>query len=63
MTANEALDEFSKFVFEVFQEVAPDPRKQKEKLMRTTYSILERYGIAKDKKLIPRNETEPECKL
>jgi hypothetical protein len=63
MTASEALDEFSKFVVEVFKDVVPDPRKQTEKLTRAILGVLERHGIAKDTKLITETGTALTSKL
>jgi hypothetical protein len=63
MTAEDALDEFSDFVVEVFKDVSGDPRKQTEKLTRTIYGILERHGVAKDKKLVQTSQPVPTCKL
>jgi hypothetical protein len=63
MTVKEALDEFTNFAVEVFKEVVRDPRRQTEKLARTIYRILERHGIAKDAKLVPKNKTAATCKL
>jgi hypothetical protein len=63
LTAKDALDEFSNFVIEVFKDVSRDPRKQTEKLTRTINGILERHGIAKDAKLIPRAAPPQTCKL
>jgi hypothetical protein len=63
MTAKEALDGFSNFAVDVFKEVAPDPRKQTEKLTRTIHGILERYGMVKDAKLLPPSQNTPTCKL
>jgi hypothetical protein len=63
MTANDALDEFTKFVVEVFKDVDHDPRKQTDKLTRTINSILERHGVAKDAKLIQTSQPVSRCKL
>jgi hypothetical protein len=63
MTAQEALDEFTKFVVEVFKDVDHDPRNQTEKLTRTINSIFETYGIAKDAKLIQTSPPASRCKL
>jgi hypothetical protein len=63
MTAKDALDEFSNFVVEVFKDVNHDPRKQTERLLRTTSSILERHGIAKDTKLVTTGQPASRCKL
>jgi hypothetical protein len=63
MTAKDALDEFTRFVVEVFKNVDSDPRKQTEKLTRTINGILERHGIAKDAKLIPSTAPPSTCKL
>jgi hypothetical protein len=61
MTVKDALDEFSKFVVEVFKDVDRDRRRQTEKLTRTINGILERHGIAQDVKLMPA--TPGTCKL
>ena len=63
MTAKDALDEFSKFVVEVFKDVDRDPRRQTEKLTRTIRGILERHGIAKKSRLIPKTVPAWTCKL
>ena len=63
MTAKDVLDEFSKFVVEIFKDVDRDPRKQTEKLTRTINGILERRGVAKDAKLIPTTAPALTCKL
>ena len=63
MTAEDALDEFSKFAVEVFKDVNSNPRKQTDKLTRTIHGILERYGIDKDVKLVPTDRPASTCKL
>jgi hypothetical protein len=63
MTTKDALDEFSDFATEVFDNVDSDPRKQTGKLTRTIDGVLERHRIAKDAKLVTTNETVPTCKL
>jgi hypothetical protein len=63
MTAKDALDEFSRFVIDIFKDIDRDPRKQTEKLIRTINSILERHGTTKDAKLIPTTQASQTCKL
>jgi len=63
MTTKDALDEFNKFVVEVFKDVDRDPRKQTEKLTSTINGTLKRHGIAKDARLIPTTAPAPTCKL
>jgi uncharacterized protein YoxC len=63
MTAKEALDEFSKFIVDVFKDIDRDPRKQTEKLIQTINGILEGHGIAEGANLIPANQPGSRCKL
>jgi hypothetical protein len=63
MTAKDALDEFTKFVVEVFKDISRDPRKQTEKLTRTINGILDRYRVAKDTELVPTSRPAASCKL
>jgi hypothetical protein len=53
MTVEDALEEFSTFVIEVFKDVSRDARKQTEKLTRTINSVLGRHGIAQGAQLMP----------
>jgi hypothetical protein len=63
MTAKDALDEFSRFVAQIFKDIDHDPRKQTEKLARTINGVLERHGIPNDAKLIPTTASAPTCKV
>ena len=63
LTAKDALDEFSNFAVEVFKNVSRDPRKQTERLTKTIHDIIERHGVAKDKKLVQTSQPVPTCKL
>jgi hypothetical protein len=63
MTVKDALDEFSRFVVEIFKDIDRDPRKQTEKLIRTIHAVLERHDMAKDAKLIPTTTAAPTCKV
>jgi hypothetical protein len=63
MTAKDALDEFSRFVVEVFKDIDRDPRKQTEKLTQAISSVLERHGMSKDAKLIQATRATRMCKL
>jgi hypothetical protein len=63
MTAKDALDEFTKFVIEVFKDVDRDPQKQTGKLTRTINGILERHRIAEGAKLIPTTQAALRCKV
>lgn len=63
MTAQEALEEFTNFVVEVFNNVAHDPVEQTKKLKRTIDSVLEKYKVDKEFELIPSGGTTPMSNL
>jgi hypothetical protein len=63
MTAAAALEEFSKFSVQVFENASSNPTQQTERLTRAIEGILERHGVAKDTKLISVAEPPPRSKL
>jgi hypothetical protein len=63
LTAKQALEEFTSFVIEAFGEVNPNPGKQTEKLNLSIETILRKYNINKDDKLITPGSPEHPCKL
>jgi hypothetical protein len=63
MTAKEALEEFTKFVVEVYKHADQDPSKQTRRLKLALDGILERYKFAKETKLIQADELTATCKL
>jgi hypothetical protein len=63
MTANEALEEFTKFIGEVYKAPNDSPAKRTFRLQKTIYDILERYSVDEDTELIPANQPPPTCRL
>jgi hypothetical protein len=63
MTAKEALDEFTKFVVEVYKDADQDPRKQTKRLTAAIEGILERHEFSKETKLIQADKPTATCKL
>jgi hypothetical protein len=63
MTAKKALEEFTKFVVEIYKDSDHDPQKKTERLKRVLHAILERHGIDKDMSLIAETDPTPTCRL
>jgi hypothetical protein len=63
MTAREALEEFTRFVIEVFNDEMHDPMERTKKLKRMIFLILEKYGIDKERTLIPSSGPAPRSRL
>jgi hypothetical protein len=63
MTVKEALEEFIKFIAEVYKDADQDPRKQTRRLEGALEGILERHKVAKETKLIQADEPTATCKL
>jgi hypothetical protein len=63
MTAEEALEEFTKFVVDVYRDADQDRNKQTKRLEGALDGILERHKIAKETKLIQAEEPTATCKL
>jgi hypothetical protein len=63
MTAKEALEEFTKFVVEVYKDPDQNPKKQTGRLKEAVYGILKRHGVDKRTKLVSANQPTPTCRL
>jgi hypothetical protein len=63
MTAQEALEEFTKFVVDVYKDADRDPEKQTKRLKEALERILEKHKFAKETRLLPVDEQMPPCKL
>jgi hypothetical protein len=63
MTALEALEEFTKFVVEVYKDPDQNPKKQTDRLNKAVYDILQRCGVNKRTKLVSANKPTPTCRL
>jgi len=63
MTAKEALEEFTKFVVDVYKDAGQDRSKQTKRLEGALDRILERHRFAKETKLIQADEPTPTCRL
>jgi hypothetical protein len=63
MTAKEALEEFTKFVVDVYKDADQDRNKQTKRLEEALDGILERHRFAKETKLIQADEPTPTCRL
>jgi hypothetical protein len=63
MTAQEALEEFTKFVVQVYKDPDQNPKKQTDRLNKAIYDILQRQGINKRTKLVSANKPAPTCRL
>jgi hypothetical protein len=63
MTAKEALEEFTKFVVDVYKGADQDRNKQTKRLEGALDGILKRYRFAKETKLIQADEPTPTCRL
>jgi hypothetical protein len=63
MTAKEALEEFTKFVVEVYKDPDQNPVKQTDRLKEAVHGILRRHRVNKRTKLILANKPSPTCRL
>jgi hypothetical protein len=63
MTAKETLEEFTKFIVEVYKDADQDPRKQTKRLEGALEEILDRHKFAKETRLIQAEEPTATCKL
>jgi hypothetical protein len=63
MTAQEALEEFTKFVVEVYKDADRNPEEQTKRLKQSLEGILERHRLAKETRLIAVDEPIATCKL
>jgi hypothetical protein len=63
MTAKEALEEFTRFVVEVYKDADGDPEKQTKRLKEALDGILEKHKFDKETRLIAVDEPTATCKL
>jgi hypothetical protein len=63
MTTKEALEEFTKFVVEVYKDPDQNPKIQTDRLNKAVYDILQRHGVNKRTKLVSANKPTPTCRL
>jgi hypothetical protein len=63
MTAQEALEEFTKFVVEVYKDADQDPKKRTTRLEEALDGILKKHKFDKETRLIPADEHMATCKL
>jgi hypothetical protein len=63
MTAQEALEEFTKFVVDVYKDPDQNPKKQTDRLNKAVYDILKRHGVNKRTSLVSANKSTPTCRL